>query len=170
MKRSFADSWNDIANEIRSHSGPVTEHLIKLYLFPDAVYADHWKQEVYAFIHEVASPKNDKKHFPSPEKIYKVIEDHCFDRIDVFLTIVKNEVNDIPPQREDGGAQDFVETYYLWLCDELSNKGEVSNSEVADTIDGLQSMHPKTSAKKTRSANWKTDLVEQGLPLYPKEI
>ena len=50
-----------IENKLEEAAAPLTDHLVKLYLFSDSEYVNHWRQEVYGFLNSVPKLKSNNK-------------------------------------------------------------------------------------------------------------
>lgn len=127
----------NIGADLDSKGQRVIDHLIKLYLYPDSKYVNHWKQEVYNFIHSVDSIKGKHKT-PSDTFIY----DNIYGKYNINYT--NNSINAI---LDDYGDPDFdfdfddihqfISNYVKWLSVELNQKEVISRKSIYSELDSL---------------------------------
>lgn len=139
----FAEKQTEIGKDLKSHTSELLETLIKIYLYPNHESTNHWKKEVYSFIHRVPLMKKPRKHvYPSNKFIYnntwKIWGDTCPAKVKVIekdygpsifnSTSLNNFYNII---------EAYCEEYFNWLSNTLSQDGAVSRQEVYNKIDEL---------------------------------
>jgi hypothetical protein len=134
----FANRKSDVAAMIEENTREVIEHLIKLWLFPDAEDCNHWKQEVYNFLYRVPRLKGSNK-FPSKKFILKNTIDVNRRSITSLLRIVLTDYGDSYAQVRQRYAtmQTHIEYYFEWLAEELSKHGEVARNDVYSELSKL---------------------------------
>lgn len=115
---------------------PLTEHLAKLYLFPNLDYRSHWKKEIWNFIHRVPKLKNNNK-YPEAEFIFEQISGYADDSYTTIESVL-SEYSQHTPERVDGDElEEMLVEYFTWLSDELSASGEVSAIDVYNKLDEI---------------------------------
>ena len=57
----FAESKKEIERELKPKTENIIEHLFKLYLVPEHTAVNHWKQEIYSFLHTIDKLKGNIK-------------------------------------------------------------------------------------------------------------
>lgn len=125
-----------IENQLVNASNPLTEHLIKLYLFPNSEYADHWRQEIYGFLSRVPKLKSRNK-YPESDFIFDCISVYL-DQADELLQYVSEEYEALVPERSDANELEKILTdYFNWLSDILSTEGRVHSSAVYSKLSEL---------------------------------
>ena len=90
----FAESKKEIERELKPKTENIIEHLFKLYLVPEHTAVNHWKQEIYSFLHTIDKLKGSNKR-PTKEQIYKWTfgkKEDLFD--DDYYTKRYNKIND----------------------------------------------------------------------------
>lgn len=138
MKRYvYAMSVNqqDLSQQLLGASVPLIEHLTKLYLFPGLEYTNHWRKEVWNFLHRVPKIKSTNK-YPDADFILDKISGYADDGWGL-ITSVSEEYSEHIPKRTDGdelGA--LISDYLSWISNALasSNTGSVSSSSVYEKL------------------------------------
>ena len=69
---ALSRSRTNIYDKLADNSENVIDHLIKVFLWPDAQEQNHWKQEIWNFIRSVPKLKSSNK-FPPYKKIRREI-------------------------------------------------------------------------------------------------
>lgn len=59
--RSFAVTKREVQADLRAAAKVIIEHLIKIFLYPDAQEKGHWKREVAAALNDVPKMKGSNK-------------------------------------------------------------------------------------------------------------
>lgn len=124
-----------IAN-IQSISLELTEHLLKLYMFPDSGHYTHWAKEVRNFLNRVPKLKGSNKliSYKAVREAVSVYED----QIDSCMRGLKKEYRDLAVERSDNQeAQRMVSTYLDWICTRVCNGEDVSSYDVIDELKEL---------------------------------
>lgn len=125
----------DVRREIESRSGEVAEHLIKLGLYPENPSKNHWRQEIYSFIHKVYRLKKTNK-FPRELDLFDWMWDSVKDEIRDWGRVIITEYG-----KPAGMCLDEVEAYspkyYEWLATNLSKSGAVTRDEVYRKLEEL---------------------------------
>lgn len=140
MKRyifAMAISQQDAKKQIISISSILTEHLIKLYLFPSAEYVDHWKQEIWNFFHGVPKVKSTKK-YPS-YKLIRYAVGAYEDMIPELTGLVEDSYSRrLAVERDNlSDLENMVSSYFDWISEQLAEQGVVKNSDVYRKLNEL---------------------------------
>lgn len=127
----FATKKSDVAAMIEENTRELIQHLIKLWLFPDAKDCNHWKQEVYNFLCRVPRLKRSNK-FPSKKFILDNTINVNRDNISTLLRIVITDYGDCYAQQQKlySTMELHIDFYFEWLADELSRYGQVARNDV----------------------------------------
>lgn len=132
----FAYDRHKIEDMLVNKSPEIVEHLIKIYLYPDDVNTNHWKDEIYSFINRVPKIKFNNK-FPSSKFIYEKTYGVWWDTIPNMIKKVVSEYGDYHINYNIGDILDFCSRYFNWLSRELSSNGLILKKNVYSTIDEL---------------------------------
>ena len=126
--RAMSFSKQAIEADIRQISGPLTDHLTKLYLFPYSEYTAHWSSEVWSFLNRVPKMKGSNK-FPSKKLILKNVSGYT-DMVDEIMYFIMEEYSDLTPERYNAEELGVIMTkYFDWLAETLSSKGIIQSHE-----------------------------------------
>lgn len=127
----FANRKSDIAAMIEENTRELIQHLIKLWVFPDAKDCNHWKQEVYNFLYRVPRLKRSNK-FPSKKFILDntivVNKDNISALLRIVITDYKNQYEQ--KKSEYSTMEEHILLYFDWLAEELSINGKVARNDV----------------------------------------
>lgn len=127
----FANRKSDIAAMIEENTRELIQHLIKLWVFPDAKDCNHWKQEVYNFLYRVPRLKRSNK-FPSKKFILNntivVNKDNISALLRIVITDYKNQYEQ--KKSEYSTMEERILLYFDWLAEELSINGKVARNDV----------------------------------------
>lgn len=127
----FANRKSDIAAMIEENTRELIQHLIKLWVFPDAKDCNHWKQEVYNFLYRVPRLKRSNK-FPSKKFILNntivVNKDNISALLRIVITDYKNQYEQ--KKSEYSTMEEHILLYFDWLAEELSINGKVARNDV----------------------------------------
>ena len=127
----FANRKSDIATMIEENTRELIQHLIKLWVFPDAKDCNHWKQEVYNFLYRVPRLKRSNK-FPSKKFILNntivVNKDNISALLRIVITDYKNQYEQ--KKSEYSTMEEHILLYFDWLAEELSINGKVARNDV----------------------------------------
>lgn len=138
--RSFAVTKREVQADLRAAAKGVIEHLIKLFLYPDAQEKGHWKREVAAALNDVPKMRGSNK---SPKA--KFILDNSWmaweDVFDAKVAVVKKNMSENPMDISTDVLYAAVNEYFNWLSVELSTYSVVSNSDIYDEIEYLQNKY-----------------------------
>lgn len=141
----FADSKREIERELKPKTENIIEHLFKLYLVPEHTAVNHWKQEIYFFLHTIDKLKGNNKR-PSKKQLYDwtfgkkedLFDDDYYTEgmietieytYNVNITADTFEVNEAMFQ--------ICKSYFAWLAEILSEKGIVVPRQVYNKLDEL---------------------------------
>lgn len=135
----FANRKSDIAAMIEENTRELIQHLIKLWIFPDAKDCNHWKQEVYNFLYRVPRLKRSNK-FPSKKFILDntivVNKDNISALLRIVITDYKNQYEQ--KKSEYSTMEEHILLYFDWLAEELSINGKVARNDVYAKLSELR--------------------------------
>ena len=139
MKRyvyAMATDKKSVVSQISSVSEPVIEHLIKLYLFKDSEYQNHWRKEIWSFLHSVPKLKNTKKN-PQVDLIRRALATYE-DSVLELRRVVEDEYSSLFVSRSDNTELERLICAYLdWASEILSELGSITLSEVYSKLEEL---------------------------------
>lgn len=125
-----------LEGQLISISGELIEHLVKLYMFPDTEYTEHWRAEVYNFLHKSPKLKGTNKP-PKAEFIYSCISGYI-DEIDEIMQVIATDCTECYQTRFDSyEAEQLINDYLLWLSMRLSESAVLSSSEIFTKLEEL---------------------------------
>lgn len=134
--RAMSEERSAIKSELSKASDQLNMHLIKVMLYPDADCLNHWKGEIYAFLHKVDKLKGKNK-WPKADFIKQCISTHN-DMIEQYVILVEDEEYELTPRSINIRTLELaIDDYDNWIADELSNHGVVKRSDVYRKIDEL---------------------------------
>lgn len=133
----MATSWKDIKVTLMSEkTREVILHLLKIYYWGDITTSkSHWMKEVHTFLNSIHLLKSTKK-YPETSKIFTAIWDAWGDTWDAIEKTLNTEekYKKLPRIKVDEVAIQYCKDYLMWVCNELSFSGTVSNSEVSGKL------------------------------------
>ena len=138
--RSFAENKKDLHSYLSNRADVVIEHLIKIFLYPNAQEYNHWKQEVAAVLKKVPKLKNSNK-LPSASFIVDSSWMVWEDQFDRFVEVVKEEMKELSENINNDTLYDAIDEYFEWLSKELSKYGSVVSDNIYHEIDYLQNKY-----------------------------
>ena len=135
---AFSKNKIDVAADLEEMTRPIIEHLMKLRLFPNTQYCNHWRNEIAGFLFSVPRLKQNNK-FPSKEFILNNTIDMNNDSVDNCLDVVQKEYSslEIQPFDYDELINDIY-SYFDWLAEELSSKGRVAKTDIVSKLEELR--------------------------------
>lgn len=134
--RAMGTPRSEIRHELTHASGELTEHLIKVYLYPNAQERNHWKTEIYSFLPRCPKLKSTNK-FPESEFILECISAYL-DQLEEMMYFVIDENNEIDPERYNAEElENMVVQYFSWLAEQLSARGNVHSKSVYGKLDEI---------------------------------
>ena len=140
MKRyvyAMSTTKSDVKRRLQDIGGELTEHLVKLILYPKAPCSNHWMSEIWAFLYWVPKLKQNNK-LPSADFIFDNIS-ICLDQVEGFVRIAIMDY----PEFEVSGQSDIssieikVRDYFMWISSELAHSGVVSKTSVYNKLESL---------------------------------
>ena len=130
LLKEMADSKSRISSQLCNNRKSYLEHLIKLYLWKNSEYANHWKSEIYSFYNDIPKLRTTNK-YPNSDFIYQAIFGYCEDSISdsiddkiEFILYKENNLNKLEYDKSD--IIKFIKDYSIWLSSNLSSKGHIS--------------------------------------------
>lgn len=135
--RAMSTAKRILVLRIQDKSEILSEHLTKMYLYPEADCLTHWMQEAWAFFHSVPKLKHNNK-LPSAKFIYENISVYI-DQPESLIRIVKGSEKDLYTDRDNDveGLVQFMEAYFSWISEELSKNESVTEPEAVDKLSDL---------------------------------
>ena len=134
--RAMAYDKQSIQNSLESVASSLTDHLIKVYLFPNSEYADHWKQEIWHILNRVPKMKQNNK-FPDAKFIFNCISGYA-DMAYNLMQLWMSEYDSINPERVDPEeAERWIVEYFGWLSEKLSEQGSITSHEVYNELERI---------------------------------
>ena len=141
--REFAEQKKEIERKLSDRTGEVMEHLLYLTLAPNCTTINHWMNEIFAFIHDVDKLRGKNK-YPTFKQLYDWTygkkRDTVVDQYNTMRNRIKN-AEAIENLHCDYTIEEITEiydyvcnSYFTWLCQELSNYGVVAINDVKATI------------------------------------
>jgi hypothetical protein len=107
-----------------------------LYLYADSEYVNHWKQEVWNFLHDVPKIKSTKK-YPS-YKLIRYAVGAYEDMIPEFVSLIEDNYSELEVQRSDiSELEKIVTMYFDWISAELTEKGLVNRLSVYNKLEEI---------------------------------
>lgn len=134
----MSTSKADLAASIESHTFPVMCAIAQLYLFPNTIYQNHWRQEVWSGLNTMDRLKGSNK-LPSTEFIYKnsfeVNKNSVQDAID---WAIDHEQSLVPIDNIDvSHLTTVMDEYFQWLSEKLSYNRYLKSKDVYCKLDEL---------------------------------
>lgn len=114
----------------------LTDHLIKLYLFPNTDYVTHWRKEVWNFLNKVPRFSYNNKR-PSSKFIYDIISGYVDDAENLMYTTMSEYDAHVPQRFDPDELEAMLSDYFEWLSNELSENGSTTSSKVYDKLKEL---------------------------------
>ena len=142
MKRilAFSRSTRDTYEKIKDQAENTTEHLIKVFLWPNVQEINHWKREVYASLHRAPKLKTNNK-FPKYDALMYCTWDTTEDVIYEWSQGIIDGMTETPIEFEYSSLRSAIHDYYDWLCRNLSSTGLVTPAGVYSKIEELQTKY-----------------------------
>lgn len=129
----------DVFSKLADKSETLIDHLIKVFLYPNAFEVSHWKQEVWTTLNRVPKLKSNNK-FPTYQQIMKSIWNSYEDIIPNLVDLWISEINEIPMKLSYENIHSAIHQYMNWAAYELSTKGIVTSKSVYKIIESIQSI------------------------------
>ncbi len=119
----FAKDRNKLLYELERESKPLMKHLVKYFMYPGHTSANHWGDEIYAFLNSVSKFKKKNKR-PTSDQILKSTWGIYEDSIIEYIPTVIDDYgdSDIDPEVIYNSCKEYM----IWLCTTLSDIGSVS--------------------------------------------
>ena len=138
--RSFAVTKREVQADLRAAARVIIEHLIKIFLYPDAQENNHWKREVAAALNAVPKMKNSNK-LPKAKFIldssWMAWEDIFYRKVEV----VKEDMIEDPINVDVDILYGAIDEYFNWISNELSRFGLISYTSIYHEIEYLQNKY-----------------------------
>ena len=127
-----------IYDTLVSASEQIDLHMIRLMLFPNSHYVDHWMHEIWSFLFKVDKLKGKNK-YPTAKFIYDALSVHN-DILGNYMKIVEDLEENLEPV--DIAVSDVISavvSYQKWIASELSQNGIVLQKDVKAKLHELTS-------------------------------
>lgn len=135
--RCQAKPLADIGADIESKTPPVIQALIQLYLYPEATTREHWRQEVWANLHDIDLRKGSNK-LPKRDFILKntIVPNMKF--IESFVaSVIDKEIEFTPKAIDYNELCGLIDNYFDWLSEKLSQTRYISCKEVYTKLESI---------------------------------
>ena len=127
--RSMLEAQSRIYDNLTAASKQIDMHIIRLLLYPDSRYVDHWMHEIWSFLFDIDTLKR-KNTYPKASFIKKALATHN-DILGNYVKIVKSLEVDLKPRRVDLTAVEYcVSEYQNWVAEQLSTHGYIEQRDV----------------------------------------
>ena len=131
---AMSSTKSDIASRLDDATLQIVKHITKLYLYRDRECKNHWKKEIYNFLHVIPKIKG-KNNYPAKTFIFK----YTFGVNEKYMSRWIENVTD------DYGAVDYdtnnviavIRDYFDFLSTELAVAGDVSKHSVYNKLDEI---------------------------------
>lgn len=134
--KAMSDKKEVIYRRISDPSDRIIEHIIKLVLFSDSTYCNHWKQEIFGFLNRIPSLKSSGK-YPKASWIYTALTIYN-DQLSSMISDIKEDCSSLNARSiTDASIENAVEDYQLWLANNLSENGRVRLQDVYNKLDEI---------------------------------
>lgn len=136
--RAMSEQKSRLHDQLSPLAGKLIEHLMKCFMFPDCESANHWKGEIYGFVHTVPKLTNTKK-WPDKKFLLDCLWSTYQDAIDPWYYNLISDYSNyaLNENSELDTVYRLCYAYIEWLCNKLSLDGRVSNSQCYDRINSL---------------------------------
>lgn len=134
---AMADTKSNIAAKLEGTTLQIVKHIIKIYLYPEHSAVNHWKTEIYGFLHTIPRIKR-KNTFPTKEFILRETIGINRDTIPLW---VENVIDDYGASNKDvNNVMAAIYDYYSMLAEELSRSGDISKQKVYTKLTEIQNL------------------------------
>lgn len=138
--KASAMKKKDLADDLQDVTIPIIQHLLKLYLFPNAEEKMHWRREVAKLLRGV--PKLKAKHKrPSANFIFENTYLMFSYRIKEFVDDVIADEYTLTPDnykfQNIDWAVNIIEEYFDWLSNQLSTYGVITLPTIYSKLEEL---------------------------------
>ena len=129
---------SDLRCKLEETTPMLLEHLIKLYLYPNCEYVNHWKQECYNFLHNVSRLKRSNK-LPSAKFILDSTININSELIPYYAKgVMKDYAQSLgKPTYDIDKLEQKIFNYYEWLAEMLSKYGRIFRTDCYEKLDEL---------------------------------
>lgn len=129
----MSDGRKHIIQEIKSSSGKIFGHLLKLYLYPSYMAINHWRYEIYSFLNKILTLKGKNK-FPSIQFILNNSYYIWEDSIDMWVNSIIEEYCQTKINYDSKQFHDMAYKYFYILATELNKIGMIYNTKVYNIL------------------------------------
>lgn len=134
--KAMAYDRQTIMNNLIDKAEQLTDHLIKLYLFPSTEYVSHCRGEVKNFLNKMPKMKHNNK-LPDKKLIYSGISGYL-DQTYEMMHYMMEEYDLLVPERSDPEElYSMLESYFNWISSELSKRAAIPSSEIYSKLEEI---------------------------------
>lgn len=135
--RGQAKSLLDIGADLEDRTPPVIQALIQLYLYPNVSTTEHWRQEVWANLHQIDLRKGSNK-LPKKEFILKNTIFPNLKFLASFIeSVIDKEFEFTRIQIDYDELAGLIDNYFEWLATRLSQTRYVAAKEVYTKLQSI---------------------------------
>lgn len=135
--RSMSDSQKEIHDDIRHVGDKISEHIIKLLLYPSAQEYHHWQREITTFLNRVSKLKGSNR-YPKESFILNALQTRNDIIEEVIIDQVIAEEYELTPRNVSAKViMDCVVEYQNWLAHELSTRGGIRPQDAYTKLDEI---------------------------------
>lgn len=132
----MSNTLANVRDNVKYASYEIDHHIIKLLLFPDTEYTNHWKQEIFAFLHDIDKLKSTNK-WPKETDILDWLACHN-DVLSNYRITVEDEYEDLVPCNiSNSDILSAIEDYQAFLASNLASSGLVRRKDVYDLLSAI---------------------------------
>lgn len=144
----MSNTLANVRDNMKYASYEIDHHIIKLMLYSNSQYYNHWKQEIFAFLHDTDKLKSTNK-WPKKEDILQWLSCHN-DVLSNYRITVEDEYEELVPSSvSDDCILRAIEEYQEFLADKLSTNGLVRRNEAYQLLDEIVNENLTKAAKKS---------------------
>lgn len=141
----YAKAKQIMENELQAKVDIIVEHLIKLILMPNNEAYKHWQGEIAGQLHTVHKLKGKNK-YPTFDQLYEwtfnyAVEDITdIKRLDTQIRHIEIDYQISTKMNARLLSKELkrvCEEYFIWLCNRLSQDGNVSNTSIYRQLDSI---------------------------------
>ena len=125
-----------IASNLSNRSGDLLRHIILYLCSNDAGLKNHWANEIYSFIHDVPKLKGTNR-YPSTSFIFDNTYEIWYDSMEPGVQKLFQQEHMKYDVQRIKTAIAVAKEYFLWLSEQLSSSGSVTNQEVRQKLESL---------------------------------
>ena len=134
--RSMSEARSKVHDQIASVAYEMDRHIMKLMLYPDTEYVEHWEKEIAGFLNHVPKMKGSNK-YPSAKFIIDAVSIYE-DAIEDMLPVLKEDYSRLHAADVTlADIEHVIAQYHKWLSTALAEKGQVSQVAIINKLHEL---------------------------------